>query len=78
MHEGVATFVDSFKGELVTTGAVIGEVMSFVSERASGPLSFAKLLLGSGVRIVESTQPQQVLAAVELMSKYSRHANGLC
>jgi predicted nucleic acid-binding protein len=70
-HEVVATFVDTFKGELVTTGAVIGEVMYFVSERASGPISFAKFLLGSGVRIVDSTRPQQVLAAAELMSKYS-------
>ncbi len=70
MHEVVASFIDRFKGELVTTGTVIGEVMYFVSELASGPLSFAKFLLGSGVRIVESTRPQQVLAAAELMSKY--------
>ena len=71
LHERVATFVDSFKGELVTTGTVIGEVMYFVSELASGPMSFAKFLIGSGARIVESTRPPQVLAAAELMSKYS-------
>ena len=66
MHEGVATFINSFKGELVTTGTVIGEVMYFVSELASGPMSFAKFLIGSGARIVDSTGPQQVLAAAEL------------
>ena len=71
MHEGVATFINSFKGELVTTGAVIGEVIYFVSELASGPMSFAKFLIGSGARIVDATGPQQVLAAAELMSKYS-------
>jgi uncharacterized protein len=71
MHEVVATFIESFKGELITTGAVIGEVMYFVSELASGPISFAKFLLASGVRIVDSTRPQQVLAAAELMGKYS-------
>jgi hypothetical protein len=71
MHEVVATFIESFKGELITTGTVVGEVMYFVSELAGGPIYFAKFLLGSDVRIVDSTRPQQVLAAAELMSKHS-------
>lgn len=71
MHESVAAFVDGFKGQLATTGAVIGEVMYFISEYQSGPVTFAKFLIASGVRIVESAQPQDVFTAARLMEKYS-------
>ena len=70
-HEATAASVDRFKGQLATTSAVIAEVMYFVSEFPNGPISFAKLLLGSGVRITESTQPPMILAAAELMDKYA-------
>ncbi len=71
MHDDVTTFVDAFKGRFVTTGAVVGEVMYFVSELPKGPISFAQLLIASDVRIVESMQPPQILRAAELMSKYA-------
>ncbi len=71
MHEDVGAFVDGFRGQLVTTGAVIGEVMYFVAESPDGPMSFAKFLLGSGIRIFELTEAAHVLRAVELMNKYS-------
>jgi uncharacterized protein len=70
-HAVVAASIEVFKGRLATTGAVISEVMYFVSEFPNGPISFAKFLLGSGVRIAELAQPADILAAAELMVKYS-------
>jgi predicted nucleic acid-binding protein len=71
MHRSVAARVDGFSGQLSTTNAVITEVMYFLSDVPSGPVSFVELLLASGTWIAESTQPRQVLAAAELMSKYA-------
>ena len=71
MHQPVAVCVDGFAGQLMTTGAVVTEVMYFLSGVSRGPGAFAELLLAGGVRIAESTQPPQVLAAAELMHKYS-------
>jgi predicted nucleic acid-binding protein len=70
-HQRVAASLDNFKGQLVTTSAVVTEAMYFVSELGNGPISFAKFLAGSGVRVAESTQPGQVLDAAELMNRYS-------
>jgi predicted nucleic acid-binding protein len=70
-HRSVAGRVDGFAGQLVTTGAVITEVMYFLSGVPAGPVSFAELLLASGTRIAESTQPRHVVAAAELMAKYA-------
>ncbi len=71
MHGPVASRLEKFSGQLVTTGAVVTEVMYFLSDAPSGPVSFAELLLVSGIRIVELTQPAHIVAAAELMSKYS-------
>ena len=70
-HDRLVASLDSFAGLLATTGAVISETMYFVSELGNGPISFAKFLVGSGVRVVEFLQPAQVLAAAELMNRYS-------
>ena len=70
-HDDVANFINSFRGQLATTGAVIGEVMYFLSEFPSGPVAFAKLLISSHVQVVELIQPARALAAAELMQKYS-------
>jgi predicted nucleic acid-binding protein len=71
MHRPVASSLERFSGQLVTTGAVVTEVMYFLSDTHGGPVSFAELLLVSGIRIVELTQPADIVAAAELMSKYS-------
>ena len=71
MHARVAARVDGFSGHVATTSAVITEVMYFLSSVPSGPLTFAELLVASGTRIAESTQPRHVLGAAELMAKYS-------
>ena len=69
-HTDVAEFLDNFNGQLSTTGAVIGEVMYFISELPDGPVSFAELLIASGTHIVSLAGPSEVLTAAELMYQY--------
>jgi predicted nucleic acid-binding protein len=71
MHVPISEFLDNFRGQLATTGAVITEVMYFISDSPHGPISFGKFLLAAGIRVAESSQPEQVLAAAELMNRYS-------
>lgn len=71
MHESVVERLDGFTGQLVTTAAVVTEVMYFLSDTADGPLSFAELLVASEIRIAESVQPPQVITAAKLMAKYA-------
>ena len=70
-HESVAERLDGFSGTLVTTDAVITEVMYFLSDTNGGPGAFAELLVVSDARIVGSTQPRQLLDATKLMSRYA-------
>jgi predicted nucleic acid-binding protein len=69
-HTDVADFLDNFKGRLSTTGAVIGEVMYFVSELPNGPVSFAEFLIASDTHIASVAAPSEVLTAAELMHQY--------
>src|SRR5437879_3537849 len=69
-HDGVASFIDKFKGRLATTSAVIGEVMYFISELPDGPLAFAEFLMRSRTQIAEFSQPKHILAAAQLIKKY--------
>lgn len=70
-HEAVAACLDAFAGQLVTTAAVVTEVMYFVSDTKNGALSFAELLTGATIHIVDALQPSRVLAAARLMDKYA-------
>jgi predicted nucleic acid-binding protein len=70
-HARIAASLDAFAGQLVTTSAVVTEVMYFLSDTAGGPLAFAELLLASGSRIADSGDPAQILAAARLMEKYA-------
>lgn len=70
-HDDVGACLDGFPGQLVTTGAVVTEVMYFVSEVPQGPMSFAELLASANVRILDTLQPPGVLAAAKLMAKYA-------
>ena len=54
-HAPVAAALEKFSGRLVTTGAVVTEVMYFLSDAPGGPVSFAEFLLASGIRIVDLT-----------------------
>jgi predicted nucleic acid-binding protein len=69
-HEHVAAFIDRFKGQLVTTAPVVGEVMYFISEFPRGPVAFAKFLINSDVRMPGPMNPTHILAAAELMEQY--------
>ena len=70
-HAAVAARLDDFSGQLVTTGAVVTEVMYFLTGVPGGPVAFAELLVASGTRIAESSDPTLVLAAADLMARYS-------
>jgi uncharacterized protein len=70
-HDAVAATLDAFTGQLVTTGAVVTEVMYFLSDVAGGPLAFAELLAASETRIAELTDPARIVAAARLMDKYA-------
>jgi predicted nucleic acid-binding protein len=70
-HGDVATCLTNFAGQLVTTGAVVTEVMYFVSEAPEGPLAFAEMLARGRVHVVESMQPGRILAAARLMERYA-------
>jgi hypothetical protein len=70
-HDPVAATLDEFTGQLVTTGAVITEVMYFLSDVDGGPVAFAELLLESETRIVDLTMAFEILAAARLMERYA-------
>lgn len=70
-HHHVAACLDAFAGRLVTTGAVVTEVMYFVSDDRDGPRLFAELLSRAHIQIVDVMRPPDVLAAVTLMEKYA-------
>ena len=70
-HRDVAACVDEFSGQLTTTGAVVTEVMYFVSDAPDGPLAFAELLARARVQIVDALQPSRIADAAALMKKYA-------
>jgi predicted nucleic acid-binding protein len=71
MHDTVSASLEPFTGQLATTSAVITESMYFLSDVEGGPVTLAELLVASGARVIESTQPEQVMAAAQLMEKYA-------
>lgn len=70
-HNSVSFRLEGFSGQIATTSAVITEVMYFLADVLDGPTALAELLDASGIRIFESTQPQQIRQAAELMARYS-------
>jgi hypothetical protein len=70
-HGPMSARLDGFTGQLVTTGAVVTEVMYFLSGVPGGPVTFAELLVASGARLAELSEPEAVLAAADLMARYS-------
>jgi predicted nucleic acid-binding protein len=70
-HAAVAERLDDFTGHLVTTGAVVTEVMYFVSGVPGGALAFAELLIASGTQVAEAADPKMVLVAADLMARYA-------
>lgn len=70
-HQRVATCLDGFSGDLLTTSAVITEAMHFVSGSSSGPRSLADFADAGGLTVFDFTQPAALSVAVDMMQKYS-------
>jgi uncharacterized protein len=70
-HERVAAILDPFTGQLLTTSAVVTEVMHFLGEAPDGPLAFAEFLTSADVRLLGLTDVQDVAAAARLMRQYA-------
>jgi len=70
-HADVAASLEAFTGQLITTSAVITEVMYFLSDVDGGAVAFAELLASSGSRIAGLTDSTHVTAAARLMDKYA-------
>jgi predicted nucleic acid-binding protein len=69
-HEAVASVLEPFAGQLVTTSAVVTEAMYFLGDSKGGAMALAELLFNAGARIEESTQPEQLVEAAQMMDKY--------
>lgn len=70
-HSDVAARWDSFRGQVVTTSAVITEAMHFVSASASGARHLAELVAASGMEIYDLSRPPELHEAVSLMERYA-------
>jgi predicted nucleic acid-binding protein len=70
-HEQVAATLDPFTGQLVTTPAVVTEVMHFLGDAPNGPQAFAEFLTSADVRLLGVTDPEDVAAAARLMRRYT-------
>jgi predicted nucleic acid-binding protein len=69
-HEDVARKLEPFRGQLITTSAVITEVMHFVSADSRGPRLLVEWLAASSIAVYDFCQPLELRAAVALMEKY--------
>ena len=69
-HADVAARWDSFRGQLVTTSAVITEAMHFVSASPSGARHLADLVAASGMDVYDLSRPPELHEVVSLMEKY--------
>jgi predicted nucleic acid-binding protein len=70
-HDRIVSALDQFTGILCTTSAVITEAMHLLKDDTGGPRRLVEFVQAAGVRVFESTQPQQLFLAVSLIEKYS-------
>lgn len=70
-HEAVAKCLDSFRGWLFTTEAVIVEAMHFLSAAQEGPALLADFVQASELNVSSFCQPEQIKKAAGLMLKYA-------
>jgi uncharacterized protein len=69
-HDEVASRLDRFAGQLITTSSVVTEAMHFVGEDSRGPRLLVDWVAASGLVIYDFCQPLELRAAVALMEKY--------
>lgn len=70
LHADVADRWDSFRGQLVTTSAVITEAMHFVTASPAGARHLADLVIASAMEVYDLSRPPELHEAVFLMEKY--------
>jgi len=70
-HDAVAAGLDSFRGRLLTTSAVVTEAMHFVSASLEGAGLLADFILSTETRVYDYTQPGKLREAASLMEKYA-------
>ena len=70
-HSQVAAVLAPFRGQLVTTSAVITEAMHFLADVPSGPRRLADLVATNAIAIYDLAQPADLRSAVALMEKYA-------
>lgn len=70
-HAEVAACWDAFRGQLLTSSAVIAEAMHFVAPSAGGPRHLADLVTASGMEVYDLCRPPELREAAVLMEKYA-------
>lgn len=70
-HAKVAACWDTFRGQLLTTSAVVTESMHFVCEDRSGPRNLADLVASSGMEIYDLCRAPELRESAALMEKYA-------
>jgi len=70
-HREVASCLEAFSGQLVTTSAVVTEAMHFVSAGREGPRLLAEFVTASRTEVYDLCRPPELLEAALLMERYS-------
>ena len=71
-HRQVADCLDGFRGQIVTTSAVITEAMHLVAEVREGPGLLAELVAAAGIRSYDLCTAPDLRDAAALMRKYPK------
>ena len=70
-HSAVASCLDEYSGQLLTTSAVIAEAMHFVSGSRGGARLLAEFVEASGTAVYDLCAPPELGEAAALMDKYA-------
>lgn len=70
-HETAKRALDEVPGRLVTTSAVITEVMHFASEVPHGPAFVSDFMTAARIDVLDYAQPPSLRRAVPLMERYA-------
>ena len=70
-HAAVADALESGKGRIATTSAVVTESMHFVADVPGGPRSLAELLAAARAEVYDFSSPADLPPVVALMELYA-------
>jgi predicted nucleic acid-binding protein len=71
LHAKARAALETFRGRLCTTGAVVTEAMHFVAEHADGPAKLIEFLETSQTAIWDCFNPSTLRHAAQLMRRYA-------